>query len=105
MPEKLVRDKIPDIIRTGGQEPTVRVAHGDELDYLMRAKVVEEAGELLSSGSSDEIVDILEIIDALLELRSVDPSTIDDKMRRKREERGGFRRGFVLTMEDGSKID
>ncbi len=105
LPEKLVRDKIPEIIRTSGQEPTVRNAHGDELDYLMRAKVVEEAEELLSSGSSDEIVDILEVIDALLELRSVDPSAIDDERRKKRRDRGGFKRGFVLTMEDGSSFD
>lgn len=100
-----MRDKIPEIIRTRGLEPTVRVAHGDELDLLMRAKVVEEAKELFSSGSDDEIADILEVIDALLKLRSVDRSVINDKMHKKREERGGFKRGFVLSINDASNID
>ena len=49
MGEKLVRDKIPDIIRDAGETPNVRIAGPDELDVLLREKIVEEAKEFLKA--------------------------------------------------------
>ena len=45
MGEKLVRDKIPEIIREKGDSPKIRTASGEELDAFLRAKLVEEATE------------------------------------------------------------
>ncbi len=98
--EKLVRDKIPDIIRKSGHEPRVRVAKDDELDYLMRQKIVEEATELLDSGSVEEIADILEIIDALVSLRGLRRDDLETLRKKKLDERGGFNRGLILDLYD-----
>ena len=99
MGEKLVRDKIPDIIRENGETPKVRIADPDELDKLLRLKIVEEAKEFLLSGDTEELVDIQEAIDALLKLRKADPALIDIQRHSKLLARGGFTKGYVLTMK------
>ena len=40
MDEKLVRDKIPDIIREKGEAPNIRIAGPDELDVLLRNRII-----------------------------------------------------------------
>ncbi|MGY5873810.1 MAG: nucleoside triphosphate pyrophosphohydrolase [Candidatus Thorarchaeota archaeon] len=99
MGEKLVRDKIPDIIREKGESPQVRVAKPDELDALLREKIVEEAKEFLLSGDTEELVDIQEAIEALLKLRKADPALIEIQRHSKLLARGGFTKGYVLTMK------
>lgn len=97
--EKLVRDKIPDIIREKGETPIVRIAGPDELDVLLREKIVEEAKEFLFSGDTEELVDIQEAIDALLELRKADPALIEIIRHSKYLARGGFTQGYVLISD------
>ena len=99
MGEKLVRDKIPDIIRETGETPNVRIAGPDELDVLLREKIVEEAKEFLYSGDTEELVDIQEAIDALLELRKADPALIAIQRHSKLLARGGFSKGYVLISD------
>lgn len=50
-PSKLVRDKIPDIIRASGRQPSVR--HLNDLEYkaALDAKLLEEAAELFDSST------------------------------------------------------
>ena len=100
LPEKLVRDRIPEIIRQNGGYPQVRSVTGSELDRLIRAKIVEEAKELLSSGEDEEIADVLEALEALLVHRSINRAAIEDARLKKRQERGGFEKGFVLEITD-----
>ena len=95
-----MRDRIPEIIRSKGAQPTVRIASENELDLLIRAKIVEEAEELLSSGETEEIVDLLEVIDALIQLRDLNSIKLDQLRAEKNKERGGFRRGYVLSLDD-----
>jgi predicted house-cleaning noncanonical NTP pyrophosphatase (MazG superfamily) len=97
--EKIVRDKIPDILREKGLNPVVRVVTSVELDHFLRAKIVEEAQELLESGDSEEIVDILEVIDALIELRKTDRAMIELQRETKKLYRGGFKQGYLLTQD------
>jgi len=97
--EKLVRDKIPSIILKHGNNPRVRRANPEEIDYLLRQKAVEEAQELLASGSLEELADLLEVILALLKHRGVSWETLEEIRLRKQTARGGFDEGFVLQME------
>ena len=99
MVEKLVRDKIPDILREKGLNPEVRVVMSSELDHFLRAKIVEESQELLESGDSEEIVDILEAVDALIELRKADRAMLDLQRETKKLYRGGFKHGYILTQD------
>ncbi len=101
--DKLVRDKIPEIIREQGGNPEVRVASKDELDVLLREKIVEEAQEFLFSGDTEELVDIQEAIDALIKLRKTDPALLELQRHSKLLARGGFSEGYVLLLEDESE--
>jgi len=101
--DKLVRNKIPEIIREKGGNPKVRVASKDELDVLLREKIVEEAQEFLFSGDSEELVDIQEAIDALIKLRKTDPALLELQRHTKLLARGGFSEGYVLVIEEESE--
>ncbi|NHJ13205.1 MAG: phosphoribosyl-ATP pyrophosphohydrolase [Candidatus Thorarchaeota archaeon] len=100
MPEKLVRDRIPDIIRTTGIEPVVRVASIEELDLLLREKAVEEAKELLLSGDTEEIGDLLEVLHELIKIRGVEWGKIEEIRKDKSNKRGGFANRYVLFQEE-----
>ncbi len=101
--DKLVRDRIPEIIREKDGKPEVRVASKDELDVLLREKIVEEAQEFLFSGDSEELVDIQEAIDALIKLRKTDPAMLELQRHTKLLARGGFSEGYVLVIEEESE--
>jgi predicted house-cleaning noncanonical NTP pyrophosphatase (MazG superfamily) len=101
---KLVRDRIPEIIRKSGREPQVKRLSDVELKLALKEKLVEEAQELKESGDVyEELADVLEVIDAIVDQYTIDPV----KLKKVREEKlgraGGFKNGFYLIGEDGHK--
>ena len=103
MGEKLVRDKIPEIIREKGNSPKVRIATGDELDTFLRAKLVEEATEFLESGDLEEVVDIIEVLEKIINLRRTDRAMLELQRETKKHFRGGFEQGFILSLDSEDK--
>ena len=95
---KLVRDRIPDIIRTSGKVPVVKtVRDTDELKQRLLEKLIEEVHEFEESGSIEEIADILEVLQAIVEKQfGVKWEEVRQLQKKKRDERGGFEKGFVL---------
>ncbi|GAA2115250.1 nucleoside triphosphate pyrophosphohydrolase [Kitasatospora saccharophila] len=98
---KLVRDRIPEIIRAAGGEPQVHVADGDEYLARLEAKLHEEADEVRAAASApealEELADLLEVLRALAEAHGADFSRVEEIRRRKAEERGGFAGRIVWT--------
>ena len=93
---KLVRDRIPDIISNDRKTAKIREIDGAELRRALVEKLSEEGQEYLEGMKSEELADILEVIHALIES---DGSTIEEieRIREiKKEERGGFSKGFFL---------
>jgi predicted house-cleaning noncanonical NTP pyrophosphatase (MazG superfamily) len=66
---KLVRDKIPEIMRETGQVAVVHTADFDEYQVLLRQKLTEEVDEFLMSQDFEELADILEVLYALADSR------------------------------------
>lgn len=87
---KLVRDRIPEIIRSAGEQPMVRVAAPDEYRKLLRAKLVEEVEEFLESDDPAELADVLEVLLALAAELDVDRERLEQMRAAKARERGGF---------------
>ncbi len=88
---KLVRDKIPQIIRSKGLEPLIYTADSDEYDTRLRDKLREEVEEFIASDSDpEELADVLEVLYALAERAGTDPRQLEKLRMAKAEERGGF---------------
>jgi predicted house-cleaning noncanonical NTP pyrophosphatase (MazG superfamily) len=92
---KLVRDGIPELIRSGGADPVVRPAAEHEVGDLLRAKLAEEVVEYLESGDVAELADILEVVLALAGQVGLSPGDLEKIRAAKALERGGFDRHLV----------
>ena len=91
---KLVRDRIPELIRARGAEPITRVLDEAEYDAALRDKLVEEARELQAATNPAELLaeaaDVYEVLAALAERLGVGLDAIAEAARHKRNERGAF---------------
>jgi predicted house-cleaning noncanonical NTP pyrophosphatase (MazG superfamily) len=88
---KLVRDKIPQIIRSKGEEPVIYTAGIEEYSIRLRDKLREEVEEYLASDDDrEELADILEVLYALAKQAGTDQQQLEKLRAAKAEERGGF---------------
>jgi predicted house-cleaning noncanonical NTP pyrophosphatase (MazG superfamily) len=88
---KLVRDKIPQIIRSTGLEPVIYTAGAEEYAARLRDKLREEVEEFIASdGDPEELADILEVLYALAGRAGIGPQQLERLRAAKAEDRGGF---------------
>src|SRR5579884_2955591 len=77
--QKLIRDRIPEIIRQDGKAfETVQLSE-EEYEKALREKLMEEAREAATAQVSNltmEIADLYEVIDALMKLHHVEEKTV-----------------------------
>lgn len=66
---KLVRDKIPQIIREAGKVPITRLLDNEEYLKELDIKLNEEVQEYQEDKSIEEMADILEVLFAICEAR------------------------------------
>lgn len=88
--QKLVRDRIPELIAAGGETPVIRVLEDGEYLSRLEDKLEEEVAEYRQSGEPEELADILEVVYALGAARGVSEEALTALRDRKREARGGF---------------
>jgi predicted house-cleaning noncanonical NTP pyrophosphatase (MazG superfamily) len=96
---KLVRDKIPEILDAKNVPYEQRIAEDTEYKEELINKLKEEIIEFIEEGDPEELADILEVVDSLLSLS--DYSEVKDIQNKKREERGGFEKRLILSGEKG----
>lgn len=95
---KLVRDRIPEIIRRTGEEPVVRVATDDEHKISLKDKLLEEVREFCEAENIEELADILEVIDGICLAHGFSREEIEKTKNIKRSERGGFEGKVILEL-------
>ncbi len=95
--EKLVRDNVPHILDKKGVAYEKRIANKEEYKFELIKKLNEEVQEFSSEGSSEELADVLEVIDALRELDEY--KNVDSIKFKKLAEKGGFKNKFILKGE------
>lgn len=93
---KLVRDKIPEIIRANGQTPITHIASKLEYKEKLLEKLQEEVDEFLKDQQIDELADILEVIDGICELENINPKQLQKIKQQKAKNRGGFKKRIIL---------
>jgi predicted house-cleaning noncanonical NTP pyrophosphatase (MazG superfamily) len=92
--DKLIRDRLPAIMREQGLTVFDRPLEDSEFDTRLRDKLVEEALEARSAATLgeliDELADLREVMLALAEVNGVTEQDVEARRLAKRAERGGF---------------
>lgn len=94
--DKLIRDKIPDIIRKEGKIPLTHVADEKEYWEKLKEKLKEETDEFLENSNEEELSDILEVINAVCEFKKINKEDLELTREKKSKERGGFKNKIIL---------
>ena len=93
---KLVRDKIPEVIKKNGGAPIIHSADNAEYWEKLKEKLQEEMKEFSESETIEEMADILEVFDAIAEYKGFDGDEIRKVREKKAEERGKFKDRIIL---------
>ena len=88
---KLVRDKIPEIIRNDGKKPIIEILSNEDYLIELDKKLNEEVAEYQADKSIEEMADILEVLFAVCEARGHSVEELLKVKDAKREKRGGFK--------------
>ncbi|RST18886.1 hypothetical protein E2C00_24710 [Streptomyces sp. WAC05374] len=97
---KLVRDRVPEIIRAAGAKPITYIAGPEEYRSRLRDKLGEEVAEFLAADEAtavDELADVLEVVYALAEDLGVDSAGLEGIRLAKARERGSFTNRVVWS--------
>ena len=97
--EKLVRDKIPEIIRSNGEEPEIRILSDEEYKQELEKKLLEEYNEVLDATGASRIEELADMLEVMISLAALEEKTLDDIIAvadKKREKRGGFKEKIYL---------
>ena len=102
--EKLVRDRIPEIIERAGKTATWRELRDGEFRLAIKAKALEEAQELFDAADDallSELADLEEVIEAILAAYGHSREELEVVREKKNEDRGAFmRRLFLESVSD-----
>ncbi len=92
--DKLIRDKLPQIMRASGIQVFERVMEKDEYLNMLKDKLLEETKEVIASGSGkemrEELADLLEVMLALAKIYGMELADIQKAAEQKRADKGGF---------------
>jgi predicted house-cleaning noncanonical NTP pyrophosphatase (MazG superfamily) len=102
---KLVRDRIPEILKNKGKQFSTRTLENEEYIKELKNKIFEELQEYINAENDtdaiEELADLLEIIHALAECHGASFEMIEKVRQKKAEKRGGFKeRIFLIEVED-----
>ena len=95
--DKLVRDKIPEIIKQKGESCEFYIADDDEYWERLKDKLFEEINEFFEEESKEELADVFEVLHAIVKHKKFDVEDIKKIRHEKRRKRGGFDKKIILT--------
>ena len=94
---KLVRDRIPEIIEASGRTCTCKTLSAEDYISMLDAKLNEELTEYQESKSLEELADLLEVMGAVVKARGYTWDQLTETRKKKLEERGGFEKRVLLV--------
>jgi predicted house-cleaning noncanonical NTP pyrophosphatase (MazG superfamily) len=102
---KLVRDRIPQVIESTGKQFSTRILNDEEYIKELKNKSFEELQEYINADNNEnaieELADLLEIIHALAQCHGATFEVVEEVRRKKAEKRGGFEEKiFLIEVKD-----
>lgn len=97
--QKLVRDKIPEIIEANGEIPIIRKLDDVEYKQELEKKLYEEYLEVIDSSCSNRIEELADMVEVIKYLAKLEDKTLEDVIevaREKSEKRGAFDKKIYL---------
>lgn len=95
---KLVRDKIPDIIKFSGKQAVTHVLTDEEYLAELDRKLSEECAEYQADKSLEEMADVLEVLYAIAAAHGYSVEELERVRAEKSEKRGGFADKILLEV-------
>lgn len=93
---KLVRDKIPEIIGASGKTCRTEFLSDDEYLKMLDAKLDEELAEYHKDQNIEELADLIEVIYAAAKARGYSLEDLEKVRAEKASKRGGFGKKILL---------
>lgn len=93
---KLVRNKIPEIIENDNKKPIIEVLDDEKYKKLLDLKLQEELDEYIGSDDVEELADLVEVIYGILAYKNIDLKDFEDIRLKKAEKRGAFNKRILL---------
>jgi predicted house-cleaning noncanonical NTP pyrophosphatase (MazG superfamily) len=90
---KLVRDRIPEIIQQDGYTYRIETLNEQEFQQALREKILEEAHEIVEAGPDElvtELADLSEVLDTLMQLHNISHADVRTQQVERQQTRGGF---------------
>lgn len=98
--QKLVRDRIPEIIIADGNTPVTRTLSDEEYKSALHKKLLEEGAEVAEASSKEEsieeIADVFEVLDAIMSSSGITKEEVAAAQTKKRDTRGGYTEKIFL---------
>jgi predicted house-cleaning noncanonical NTP pyrophosphatase (MazG superfamily) len=101
--KKLIRDKIPEIIKNSGNTYQIRTLNDLEFEVELKRKLIEESVEVSKASKEElieELADVLEVIYGLVDFNKINLEDIENKRKIKKEKRGGFDKKIFLDWSE-----
>ena len=93
---KLVRDRIPEIIKKSGKNCSIEILNNIDYILMVDKKLDEELAEYHKDQNLEELADLLEVIYAATEARGYTINQLDEIRLKKQSERGAFKEKILL---------
>src|SRR5699024_8300659 len=102
---KLVRDRIPEIIENSGKKYTTKILDEDAYVVELKKKLLEEMEEYQEAEANDEaleeLADVLELMHALAKVHGANIEEVEKIRAEKAIKRGGFEdKIYLIEVED-----
>ena len=94
---KLVRDKIPQIVMADNKKCEISTVTDKEKFTMLQRKLQEEVNEFLEDSNVEELADIMEVLFGLADALGADEEELMNVRNEKKDKRGGFKKGIVLN--------
>ena len=93
---KLIRDRIPEVIESSGKKFSSHIASEVEYKEELLKKVYEELEEFKETPCAEEMADIFEVLEGLMAVYNINADTMRNIKEKKTKDRGAFEKRIIL---------